>query len=148
VSQTLDTNVLLYASNADAPEHGSAVALLERLMAGPELVVLFWPVLHSYLRISTHPSIFTRPLDTATAAANIETLLDRPHVSAVAEGERYWRCFRQVTADVPVRGNGVPDAQLVALMVEHGVRVIWSRDRDFRKFGGITVRDPFEADGV
>lgn len=147
MSQTLDTNVLLYASNVDAPEHERAIALLDRLMSGPELVVLFWPVLNGYLRIATHPSVFARPLDTATATANIGSLLDRSHVNAVAEGERYWRCFRQVTADVPVRGNGVPDAQLVALMVEHGVRVIWSRDRDFRKFRGITVRDPFEATG-
>ena len=41
------------------------------------------------------------------------------------------------------RGNRAPDAHLVALMREHGVSAIWSHDRDFRKFRGITVRDPF-----
>jgi predicted nucleic acid-binding protein len=37
----------------------------------------------------------------------------------------------------------VPDAHLVALMLENGVRTIMTRDRDYRKFRGITVRDPF-----
>jgi uncharacterized protein len=41
------------------------------------------------------------------------------------------------------RGSLVADAHLVALMHQHGIATIWSRDRDFRKFEGITVRDPF-----
>jgi len=28
-------------------------------------------------------------------------------------------------------------------MHQHGISTIWSHDRDLRKFGGITVRDPF-----
>lgn len=144
MSQTVDTNVLLYASDSDAPEHPRARALVDHLVSGPELVVLLWPVLNSYLRMATHPSIFTTPLDHSTALANAETLLELAHVRAVAEGDQYRHCYRWVTDDVPVRGNAVPDAQLVALMAEHGVRAIWTRDRDFRKFGSIEVRDPFE----
>lgn len=41
-------------------------------------------------------------------------------------------------------GNVVPDAHLVALMLENDVRTIWTSDRDFRRFRGIEVRDPFE----
>jgi uncharacterized protein len=36
----------------------------------------------------------------------------------------------------------VPDANIVSLMLEHGVRTIWSHDRDFRRFRCIEVRDP------
>jgi uncharacterized protein len=42
-----------------------------------------------------------------------------------------------------VRGNLVPDAHLVALMRENEVVSIWTHDRDFRKFEGIRVSDPF-----
>ncbi len=42
-----------------------------------------------------------------------------------------------------VRGNGVPDAHLVALMRQHGVAAIYSRDRGLRAYEGIEVRDPF-----
>jgi len=32
-------------------------------------------------------------------------------------------------------------------MLENGVDQIWTHDRDYRKFRGITVRDPFERVG-
>jgi predicted nucleic acid-binding protein len=37
----------------------------------------------------------------------------------------------------------VPDAHVVALMHQHGVRTIWTRDRGFRRFRGIEAHDPF-----
>ena len=62
MSATVDANVLVYASNAAEPAHGTARALIERLAAGPELVYLFWPTLMGYLRIVTHTGILPRPL--------------------------------------------------------------------------------------
>jgi predicted nucleic acid-binding protein len=46
--------------------------------------------------------------------------------------------------DVSPTGNLVSDAHIVALMRDNGVRTILTRDRDYRKFTGITVRDPFK----
>jgi len=43
-----------------------------------------------------------------------------------------------------VRGNLVPDAHLVALLLQHGVTTLWTHDRDFRSFEGARARDPFE----
>jgi uncharacterized protein len=100
----------------------------------------------AYLRIVTHPSLFDAPLGPADAVANVEALLALPHVRAVGEPEKFWDTFRTVNRSVVVRGNLVPDAHLVALMHAHGVSTIWSRDRDLRRFDGITVLDPFSAD--
>jgi predicted nucleic acid-binding protein len=49
-----------------------------------------------------------------------------------------------VADDALPSGNLVPDAHLVTLMAENDVRTIWTRDRDFRRFPRIEVRDPFE----
>lgn len=141
MSVTIDTNVLVYASNADDPNHEPARALVERLAAGPEIVYLFWPVLLGYLRIVTHPGILPNPLSPAIAMRNVEALLDRPHVRAPGEADGFWPVFRAI-ATPPARGNDVPDTHLGALMRQHGVRLIWSRDRAFRRFDGIDVRDP------
>ncbi len=62
------------------------------------------------------------------------------------EDETFWRHYVDVSQDVSPTGNLVPDAHLVALMLEHGVRTIWTRDRDFRKFAGLIVHDPFAED--
>lgn len=143
MSVTVDANVLVYASNLDAPEHGRARELLAHLAAGPALVVLLWPTILGYLRLATHPAIFARPLSHADAVANVNALLSRPHVLAAGELDGFWETYRRVSDAVALRGNRVPDAHLVALMHQHGVTRIWSRDRDLRKFDGITVSDPF-----
>jgi uncharacterized protein len=142
MSATVDANVLIYASNTADPLHERAVKLIRRLADGPELVYLFWPTLMAYLRIVTHPAILPRPLAPRQAMGNIEGLVDRPHVRAPGEADGFWPIFRTAAGDRP-RGNDVPDAHIAALMRQHGVRLIYTRDRDFRRFDGIDVRDPF-----
>jgi toxin-antitoxin system PIN domain toxin len=142
MSATVDANVLVYASDSQAESHDRAEALVRRLAAGPEILYLFWPVLLGYLRIVTHPGILSNPLSPVAALGNVEALLDRPHVRAPGELEGFWPIFRSTAGERP-RGNDVPDAHVAALIRQHGVRVIYTRDRDFRRFEGIDVRDPF-----
>ena len=144
MSVTVDANVLLYASDATSPRHKRARELLAALASGPELTYLFWPTIMAYLRIATHPAIFERPLPARTALDNVHALLDRPHVRAPGEGPSFWPRYRAVAADAVPSGNLVPDAHLVALMLDNEVRSIWTHDRDFRRFKGIVVRDPFD----
>ena len=142
MSSTLDANVLIYASNTSDPLHGVARDLVRRLAAGPELVCLFWPTVMAYLRIVTHPAILTRPLSPADAMRNVESLIDRPTIWLAGETDGFWPVFRTM-AGGQARGNQVPDAHLAALMCQHDVRIIYTRDRDFRRFAGIDMRDPF-----
>jgi toxin-antitoxin system PIN domain toxin len=142
VSATLDVSILVYASDESSPFHQRAYQLLASLVDGPALLYVFWPTVMGYLRLSTHPAIFDRPLTPAEARANIDALLSRPHVRTGSEDDGFWPMFNRVTAGVPSRGNLVPDAHLVALMHQHGVHTIWSHDRDLRKFTGIDVKDP------
>lgn len=143
MSATLDANVLLYASDEESPFHGRALAFLEELARGSTLLYLFWPTVLAYLRIATHPSIFRSPLPHEVAAANISGLLGRPNVQTAGEAERFWASYLEVAGEASVGGNLVPDAHLVALMRENGVRTIWTSDRGFRRFDGLDVRDPF-----
>jgi toxin-antitoxin system PIN domain toxin len=142
LSATVDTNVLLYAANADDDSHEVARELIERLASGPDLLYLFWPTVMGFLRIATHASIFERPYSPEQAAAAVAKLLERPTVRSPGEREGFWGLYR-ATADAQTRGNHVPDAHLAALMRQHGVTVIYTRDRDFRRYDGIDARDPF-----
>jgi len=143
LSSTIDLNLLLYASDESSPFHAKATELMQRLAEGPALLYLFWPVLLGYLRVSTHSAIFPRPLTVEAATGNIEQLLGLRHVRTAGEREDFWGAYKATTSGVVVAGNLVPDAHLVALMRENDVRNLWSHDRDFRKFEGITLRDPF-----
>ena len=144
MTYAVDANVLLYASDEASPRHRVALAFLERVAQGPEIVYLFWPTIMAYLRIATHPAVFGRPLSVAEAVGNVEALIGRAHVQSPGEHERFWQRYREVVDDAAPTGNLVPDAHVVALMLEHGVRTIWTHDRDYRRFAGIEVRDPFQ----
>jgi toxin-antitoxin system PIN domain toxin len=142
VSATVDTNVLLYAMNTRAPSSAEAYELLERLARGPELLYVFWPVVMGFLRLSTNRSLSDDPLSPAQALSAVDSLVDRPHVRAPGEAPGFLDFYRR--ASLPgARGRHVTDAHIAALMSQHGVRKIYTRDRDFRRFDGIVAEDPF-----
>lgn len=139
----IDANLLLYASDRRSPFHERALEVIDSVAAGSEIVYVFWPVAMAYLRIATHPAIFEHPLTRGEAVDNLGALLTLPHVQSPGEQERFWGRFLEASGDPAIVGNLVPDAHLVTLMLENGVRTIWTRDRDFRRFQTIQVLDPF-----
>jgi hypothetical protein len=142
MSVSVDANLLVYADNLDDAAYAPARALIDRLSAGPDLLYLFWPTIFAYLRISTNPRILRQPISPAEAVHNIDGLLSLPHVIAPGEGDGFWRTYLQA-GGASVRGDAVPDAHLAALMREKGVRVLYTRDKGFRRFDFLDVRDPF-----
>lgn len=143
MSYTIDANVLIYASNADAPEHARAQTIVRRMVAGPELSVALWPALMGFLRISTHPRIMPFPLTIDEASTVIDQFVSAPSVRIAGDAPTFWPSFRSLGIGRPIRGNDVMDAAIVALMLSNGVSTIYTRDRGFRRFDGIKVVDPF-----
>lgn len=142
MSATVDANVLIYAANVSDPVHGRARDLLEQLARGPELLFMFWPSIMGFLRISTSTAILPAPLTHDAALAAVADLIYRPHVRTPSEQPGFLDLYR-TTAPAGVSGRLVPDAHLATLMRQHGVGLIYTRDRGFRRFDGIKALDPF-----
>ena len=143
MSYSVDANVLLYASDQASPRHQEALQFLQSRSSDPELFCISWPTLMAYIRISTHPSIFSQPLSPEEALGNVESLIGLPRVRVLSEDEGFLAIYRQVSSKFPVRGNLVPDAHLAALLLQHGVRRIYTADADFKKFEFLEVSNPF-----
>jgi toxin-antitoxin system PIN domain toxin len=144
VSYSVDVNLLLYASDESSSRHAEALRFLQSRAGGPEVLCLTWPTLMSYMRIATHPRIFAKPLSPGEALGNISTLLTLPHARVVTEMDGFLEAYAHVVKDVSVRGNLVPDAHVAAILFQHGVRTLYSNDRDFLKFDSLDVRNPFQ----
>ena len=67
------------------------------------------------------------------------------HRQSVDVGEIH---LQRVVRDGGAVGNLAHDAHIAALVVEHGVSELWTTDKDFRRFPGLVVRDPFDDSGV
>jgi uncharacterized protein len=143
MSYSLDVNVLLYASDRSSERHDAAREFLESCAARPDVLCLTWPTLMAYVRIATHPNIFTAPLTPEEALANVNALLALPQTRVLSERDGFMDAYLHVSARTIVRGNLVPDAHVAAILFQNGVRTLYSNDRDFRKFESIDVRNPF-----
>jgi hypothetical protein len=142
VTFAIDANLLVYASDASSAVNLRAAAFVRNCAAGPDICCLAWPTLSAYLRISTHAGIFQRPLTPVQAMNNIDQLISRPHVRTIGEEGGFWQIYRDLSLDTPPRGNQVPDTHLAALLRQHGIGTLYTRDRDFRRFDFLEVVDP------
>ena len=142
MSATVDTNVLIYAANNSDPAHVRARDLLEQLALGPDLLFVFWPSIMGFLRISTSAGILPAPLSHSEALAAVADLIERPHVRTPSEQPGFLDLYRN-TAPAGASGRLVPDVHLATLMRQHGVGLIYTRDRSFQRFDGVKALDPF-----
>ncbi|MGH9720999.1 MAG: TA system VapC family ribonuclease toxin [Bryobacteraceae bacterium] len=136
-----DANILLYAFDPSSAQHAKCRRWLEKACQGSELVLLCWPVILAFLRISTNPLVFETPLSMEEAAAVVTNLLEQPAVRVIQPGEDHWRILAGLLRTSQARGSLVMDAHLAALAMEHGATVC-TTDRDFSRFEKLKVFSP------
>ena len=136
-----DVNLLIYAVNEDAPHHRKAKAWLEAALSGTETVGLAWIVILAFLRLTTRPGIFARPLRVEHAFDLIDAWLDLPAVTIIEPTAKHARVLRNLIAPMGTGGNLTSDAHLAALAMEHGAELC-SADSDFARFPRLRWRNP------
>jgi hypothetical protein len=114
------------------------------LVAGPEAFAVSPLVLSGFLRVVTHPRVFTEPSSVDHALSFARALLDAGGAVTVEPGPRHWSIFQDLCRRTDARGNLVPDAYLAALAIEHGCQWI-TTDRDFARFPGLRWAHPLNA---
>jgi uncharacterized protein len=137
----VDANLLLYAIDARSPRYRGARSWLERQLSGEETIALTWVVLLAFLRLSTSPHVFERPLSPERAFAVVDGWLGQPCVVVVHPGDRHSAIVRHLLRPLGTVGNLVNDAHLAALAIEHQCE-LHSNDADFARFPGLRWLNP------
>ena len=137
----IDANLLIYAANKDAPLYRAARRWLEAALSGPESVALSWSVLLAFLRLTTRPGIFQRPLVPRDAFEVIDNWLAQPAVVIVEPTSQHLRVLRDLLLPFGTAGNLTSDAHLAALAIEHGAELC-SCDADYARFPRLRWRNP------
>jgi len=142
----VDTNLLVYATFRDAPEHVAARAWLEERVREPEgSVALCWPIVYAFLRLITSARVFGRAaLHVREAWSVAGAYLEQPAVRVVVPGPGHASIAGELAATPGLRSDDVPDVEIAALAIEHGL-VLASHDHGFRRFSRLRVLDPLEA---
>lgn len=101
-------------------------------------------VLSGFVRVVTHPRVFTAPEPLEQALGFCDALRGQPTAVSVAPGRRHWDIFARLCREAGVRGNLVSDAYLAALAIESGSEWI-TTDRDYSRFPGLRWRHPLSV---
>lgn len=142
----VDTNVLVYAADADSPFHGPCRDWLERQRARPNAWYTTWPILYEFLRVTTHPRVMRQPWSATAAWEFVAALLASPGLSVLVPTQRHVDVAGEVIAEQPhLAGNLFHDVHTAILLREHGIARICTRDMDFNRFAFLEVIDPLKT---
>lgn len=141
----LDTNLLVYAHREDSPFHPAALHAVTGLAEGRNSWAIPWPCLHEFFAIVTHPRVYAPPTPVEAALAQIDAWLESSSLLLLSETGQHWEKLRALIASANLHGPTVHDARIAALCLGHGVRELWTADRDFSRFPSLRLRNPLVA---
>lgn len=142
----VDTNILVYASDADSPFHAACRGWLERQRRRADAWYTTWSILYEFLRVTTHPRVMRQSWNVTEAWSFVQAMLASPGLGILVPTERHPMVAEQVFGETPhLAGNLLHDAHTAILMREHGIRQICTRDADFHRFPFLEVIDPLQA---
>ena len=138
----VDSNILIYAHRTDSPFHDRAASRITELAQGGSAWGIPWPCVHELLAIVTNPRVYDPPTAVGVALDYMEGLIQSPSLVLLAETEVHWNTLRPLMVVGRIVGGRVHDARIAAICIQHGVRELWSADRDFSRFPDLTVINP------
>ena len=142
---SLDTNILLYAANEDAPEHEVCKELLQKVIQNPTDWIIADQVYLELYRALRSPRVMSNPLSAKLAAKHIAILRDELGISHCGYDSACWKgLIRSLEADdFPYRRTH--DAVLAATLLSHGVNKFYTRNtKDFESAGFDMVINPVD----
>ena len=138
-------NVLAYAHREDAVDHARYQQWLEETIQSGQPYAISDPVLSGFLRVVTHPRVFTTPSPIRLALDFARQVREQANCQVIAPGFRHWQIFTGLCQSISATGNLVPDVWFAALALESGCEWV-TTDRDYQRFPGLRWRHPLTGD--
>ncbi len=137
----VDANLLLYAKISSYPQHKQAKTWLDETLSSETRIGIPWENIVAFIRISTNPRIFQKPLSIEDAWHQIEEWLDCPYAWIPTPEENHFEIVKRQIPFCKGESGLIHDAQLVALAISHGL-TIYSADNDFSRFKEVSWVNP------
>ena len=141
----VDTNILVYAHRSDSAWHLPARQAVAALASDLARWAIPWPCIHEFLAVVTHPRIYAPPTPLTEACDQVDAWIESPGLSLLGETPDHWPHLKALLTAGRAVGPQVHDARIVAICRAHGVREVWSADRDFSRFSGLKMTNPLQG---
>jgi toxin-antitoxin system PIN domain toxin len=138
----LDTNLLVYAYREDSAFHSDAMEHLRPVIEGDKPWALPWPCAHEFIGVVTNGRVYKPASPLSRALGFLDSLMASPQLHLISESPGYFKKLRELALAAQLSGPRIHDARIAALCLHHGVRELWTADRDFSIFPQLKTRNP------
>lgn len=133
-----DTNILIYAINADSPKHKAAQTFLKENLQ--DIDIAHQNVLEA-IRVLTHPK-FPRPMKLKDAQRAILAIAEVCRI--ISPNQNTYYLTLELIKEYQLSGNRIFDAYLVATALTNDINTVATDNvKDVEKFPQIRVYNPF-----
>jgi toxin-antitoxin system PIN domain toxin len=138
----IDTNLLVYAYREDSAFHSDAMEHLHPVIEGDNPWALPWPCVHEFIGVVTNGRVYKPASPLSQALGFLDSLMTSPQLHLISESPGYFKKLRELALAAKLSGPRIHDARIAALCLHHGVRELWTDDRDFSIFPQLKTRNP------
>jgi uncharacterized protein len=138
----IDTQILIYAHRGEAASHERALRALGDLAASGEPWAIPWPCCHEFLSIVTRRGIFDPPSTLTDGFTALDRWRESEGLTFLPEGLDHYEQLRRIAEAGGITGAVFHDARIAAICLSHGVKVLWTADRDFSRFPSLRTHNP------
>lgn len=139
----LDTNILVYADQAEDDHHEAAKMVRDRGLRGEIAVCISPQVLTEFFAVVTNPRRVTVPRTPAAAMAEVEQYIKSRHIQKIYPGPGVLDHLQTLFRTHSVSGPAIFDLYLIATMLENGVTTLYTFNTDdFTPYAEIEVLTP------
>jgi toxin-antitoxin system PIN domain toxin len=139
----VDTNILVYAADFDSPFNDRCRRALDGWRRQSGAWYLTWGICYEFMRVVTHRRILRTPWRSSDAYEFLQSVFSSRAVAMLVPTDRHQQVLADLLSEMPrLAGNVMHDAATAALMREHGIKTIYTRDVDFHRFRFLESVDP------
>ncbi len=137
----VDANLLLYAKIKSFPQHIKAKKWLDEVLSSDTEIGFPWESIIAFVRISTNPRIFKRPISAQNAWKQVEQWLNCPFAWIPQPAKNHFQILERQISFCAADSGLIHDAHLAAIAISHGL-TIYSADNDFNRFKEVSWKNP------
>ena len=143
---SLDTNILLYASNEDAPEHGVCKGFLQKVVSDPSDWIISDQVYLELYRALRNPKVMSYPLPSKDAVRHLSILRNEMGIMHCGYSTECWAGLMRQLEKENFPSRRTHDAVLAATLQRHGVKTFYTRNtKDFADAGFEELINPVDG---
>jgi hypothetical protein len=138
----VDTNLLVYAHRPEAPFHDAARRCLAELHAARRSWGIPCHCLVEFAAVVSSRRIWQEPSRVEHVRAQVEAWRTSRELHILGDDASVWDRCVLLAASGAAEAARWYDARIAAACLAHGVRELWTIDRDYSRFPELPVRNP------